>query len=191
MTMLKRLLPSQDIDALLGDIAEEAPRRSRLWYWSQILAAVVVASWQDVRKHPVLAGRATATGLLALAAFFYPVSVLRYLVRVTVSGGHYVGPYWLTLPQEALYVLPIIANPIGFGVSGWVVARVHRAHGLTLVLPYVALVCALPYWAIAQPIVSGVVPVARMHLAIVSAGMISTLSLPAFVVLGAALALKS
>ena len=46
MTTLKRLLPAHDIDALLGDIAEERPRRSRFWYWSQLLALVVVASWR-------------------------------------------------------------------------------------------------------------------------------------------------
>jgi hypothetical protein len=50
MTTIKRLLPSQDIDALLGDIAEEAPRRSRLWHWCQLLAIVVVASWRDARR---------------------------------------------------------------------------------------------------------------------------------------------
>jgi hypothetical protein len=58
--MLERLLPSSDIDALLGDIAEEAPRRSRVWYWSQLFAVVVVASWRDVRAHTLLALRAFA-----------------------------------------------------------------------------------------------------------------------------------
>src|SRR5262249_13815668 len=62
MTALKRLLPSHDIDALLGDIAEERPRRSRFWYWSQLLAIVVVASWRDIRNHPLVALRAIVTG---------------------------------------------------------------------------------------------------------------------------------
>ena len=37
MTILNRLLPSQDIDALLGDIVEERQRgRSASWYWLQL-----------------------------------------------------------------------------------------------------------------------------------------------------------
>ena len=60
--MLRRLLPSHDIDALLGDIAEESRRRSRLWLWMQLAAVLIVGSWHDVRKHRLLALRAVSTG---------------------------------------------------------------------------------------------------------------------------------
>ncbi len=52
MRLLKRLLPSQDIDALLGDIVEESRRRSRLWYWSQIVGS---------RRRRLVARRAEAS----------------------------------------------------------------------------------------------------------------------------------
>jgi hypothetical protein len=148
MKILKRLLPAQDVDALLGDIAEEAPRRSRVWYWGQLLAVLIVGSWRDVRAHKWLAVRATVTGLLVLPVFFYPVSPIVYPVRVLSEGGYYVGPYWLTLPREALSIAPFFANLIAFGLSGWIVTRLHRAHGLAMVLPYLLLVCMIPAAAI-------------------------------------------
>src|SRR5512138_2858613 len=102
MTMLKRLLPSQDIDSLLGDIAEEAPRRSRRWYWSQLLAVVVVASWRDARRHPWLALRAIATGFAALTLYFGTVQLIGRFIRVLSNGGYYIAGYWLTLPSRPL-----------------------------------------------------------------------------------------
>jgi hypothetical protein len=47
--LLKRLVPAQDHDVLLGDLCEEYQRgRSLAWYWAQILAATVVGSWKDL-----------------------------------------------------------------------------------------------------------------------------------------------
>jgi hypothetical protein len=88
--LLERLLPSQDIDALLGDIDEEARRRSPFWYWGQIVAAIVVGSYRAVRKHPFLALRAVGVGLLTLVVVFAPAPRLLHVVRVMSEGaGHY------------------------------------------------------------------------------------------------------
>ncbi len=46
--LLKRLVPAQNHDALLGDLCEEYQRRrSVAWYCLQILSAVVVGAWKD------------------------------------------------------------------------------------------------------------------------------------------------
>jgi hypothetical protein len=145
MTTLKRLLPSQDIDALLGDIAEEAPRRSRLWYWSQLLAVVVVASWRDTWKHPWPALRAIATGAVALFLYFRVVFLIGRVIVVLTNGGYYIAGQWLTLshppgpppPYDALAV--VVINAIGFILSGWAIARFHRAHGIAMTIPFVFL----------------------------------------------------
>ena len=64
--LLKRLVPAQDHDALLGDLSEEYQRgRSIAWYWLQIFVAIVVRSWKDVRGHTLVAARAIVTGLVA------------------------------------------------------------------------------------------------------------------------------
>jgi hypothetical protein len=47
--LLKRLMPAQDHDILLGDLYEEYQRdRPIVWYCLQIRAAIVVCSWRDV-----------------------------------------------------------------------------------------------------------------------------------------------
>ena len=140
--LLKRLVPTEDHDALLGDIVEEAPRRSRLWYWSQLLAIVVVASWHDTRKHPWLALRAIATGGVALTLYFGGVQLIGRVIVVLTNGGYYVAGHWLRLsnppgpppPYDKVAVLAI--NALGFLLSGWAVVRLHRAHGIAMAVPF-------------------------------------------------------
>ena len=179
--LLRRLLPSPDTDALLGDIKEEARHRSRLWCWAQIVAVIVVVSWRDVRRHPVLTLRAIGVGLTTLVVVFAPAPALLHVVRVLSEGGYYVGPYWLTLPPHAFMWLPVVLNPLGFVASGWTVARIHRAHGIAMLLPWTLLVCVLPALVLllvfrdAQPLPPTAPAVG---------GVISTFSLPQWVVVG-------
>lgn len=141
--LLRRLLPSSDTDALIGDIVEEARHRSRFWYWVQIVAVIAVGSWRDVRRHPVLALRAVGVGLMTLVVAFAPASALLHVVRVLSEGGYYVGPYWLTLPPNAFRWFPGVVNTVGFAASGWTIARFHRSQGLAMVIPWVLVVCAV------------------------------------------------
>jgi len=191
MTLVKRLLPSADIDALLGDIAEESRHRSRPWYWAQLAAVVIVGSWRDVRAHKWLAVRATATGLLALPVFFAPAIVVLQAIRVLTDGGYYVGRYWLTLPHEALDMAAFVFNLTGFFLSGWIVTRCHRAHGVAMVLPYLLLVCLIPVAATMRLLtdtqagraLNGPSP-------LFVAAVLAILSLPGWVLAGAALGAK-
>jgi len=191
MTLLKRFLPSREHEAILGDIVEESRHRSRLWYWSQLLAVLVVASWTDVRTNKWLAARATAMGILTLAVVFYPASVLLYVVRVLSEGGYYIGLYWLTLPHSALVALPFVVTPLGFGVSGWVIARLHRAHGIALVLPYTLLVSVITVVVIVRLALDNGSGTRHDPLtALFFSAITAMLSLPGCVVLGAVLGLK-
>jgi len=145
MTILKRLLPSQHIDALLGDIAEESRRRSRLWFFMQLVAAVVVGSWRDVRTHRLLALRAVATGLAALAIYFTIAAMTANAMWVFSNGGYMIGGYWLTLPRGPLpspygELAVLAVNSLGFGFSGWAVVRFHRAHGVAMAMPFLAII---------------------------------------------------
>jgi hypothetical protein len=186
--LLHRLLPSPDTDALLGDIAEEARHRSRAWYWTQILAVVVVGSWRDVRRHPLLALRAVCIGVLAIFVVFLPAPTLLHVVRTLSEGGYYVGAYWLTLPPNAFKWLPSVVDPIGFAISGWTVARLHRSHGIAMVLPWTLLVCVLPVLTL-NALLTDNLPTSRL-IAPVVGGIISTFSLPCWVVFGGVFALR-
>jgi len=119
--MLTRLLPSQDVDALLGDITEEARHRSRLWYWAQILAVIVVGSWKDIRAHVWLALRTGALTVALLGAFFFVQFV----------------PFFVIFDSTFRFTWPVVQPAIwacAFVGTGWIVARVYRRHGIAMVL---------------------------------------------------------
>lgn len=146
MSILQRLLPSQDIDALLGDINEDARRRSRAWYWAQLAAVLVVGSALDVRRHPGAALRALAVGFLSLSTYFIVVMIAARAVAVLSNGGYYLAGHWLTLPPHQLppsAFTAFVVNTLGFVIAGWTVARTHRAHGIAMLLPYLVMVTLL------------------------------------------------
>ena len=139
---IRSLLPSADIDALLGDITEEARRRSRLWHAAQIVAVIVVGSWRDIRRHPILALRAVAIGIGSFVAFF---SLLVLVSKLEV--GIEIRNVWFRLPQRwsplHLYfsVVPFqfaarVLFCTMFALSGWAVGRLHRKHGIAMVMPF-------------------------------------------------------
>jgi len=185
--LLRRLLPSSDTDALLGDITEEARHRSRLWCWAQLGALLVVGSWHDVRRHPLLALRGIGVGIATLVVVFAPASAVLRVVRVLSEGGYYVGPYWVTLPPNAFRWFPGLVNTLGFAASGWTIARFHRSHGIAMLMPFALLACVFPAIVLVN------LAIYRGPWILLTAprigGMISSLSLPACILLGGALAL--
>lgn len=186
--LLQRLLPSPDIEALLGDITEEARHRSRVWYWAQLVAVVVVGSWRDVRRHPVLALRAIGVGLATLVVLFAPAFVLLRVVRVLSDGGYYLGPYWLTLPSNAFRWLPSLVNTLAFAASGWTIVRFHRSHGIAMLMPFVVLTSVFPAIVLVD-LAKNRVPW-NILTAPQIGGIISSLSLPVCVLLGGLLGLS-
>ena len=185
MTMLERLLPSEDVAALLGDILEEARHRSRLWCWSQLAAVLVVSSCSDVRRHPVLALRAIGVGVLTLVVAFAPALAMLRVVRVLSEGGYYIGPYWLTLPPNAFRWFPGVVNTIGFAASGWTIARFHRSHGITMVMPWMLVVCAVLASFVTAALVADTYP--TVWTAAKIGGAVSTVLLPVCVIGGGVL----
>jgi hypothetical protein len=120
----RRLLPFRDTDALLGDITEELRHRSRGWYWAQIAAVIVVGSFRDVRRHPLMTVRAIVVGCASLFAYF---GMFATLVNAHVFSFHSAFEF---------YVFLICAFYGGLATSGWVVGRLHRPHGIALVVAF-------------------------------------------------------
>jgi hypothetical protein len=142
--LLQRLIPSQDHTALLGDLQEERRHgRSKAWYVFQILAAIIVGSWKDVRTHRLLALRAIGIGIAALVLYFFAAGALlnfvqRRLYEGILVGNHWI--YWRERPQSWIfvsYVVPVWVH-VGFLFSGWVIGRLHRAHGIMFVVAFAA-----------------------------------------------------
>jgi len=132
--LLERLLPRHDWDALIGDLHEEYQRdRSRPWYFAQILAAIVVASLKDSRTHWALALRSIVIGVAAFVAYFQVVGIW------TLNNARGLIP----LGYVGASLLPWLFFLTGFALSGWVIGRFHRAYGITLVIPFAALMSVL------------------------------------------------
>jgi len=122
--LLQRLIPSQDHGALIGDLQEERQRgRSRVWYIAQILAAIIVGSWKDIRTHRLLALRAIGIGIAALVLYFFAAGALLNFVQRRLYEG--------------------IRVHVGFLFSGWVIGRLHRAHGITFAVAFAAVLAML------------------------------------------------
>ena len=153
--LLRRLVPAQDHDVLLGDLCEEYQRRrSVAWYCLQILAAIIIGSWKDIRGHKLLALRASLAGFVVMLLTGNASIALR---DVLTGAGFLWHRTWVGLPLYWRYSYPwtyYLFFHVLFVVSnllvGWAVARLHRDHGLTMVFVFCGALAALRAATLAQ-----------------------------------------
>jgi hypothetical protein len=130
----------------------------------------------------LLALRAMGVGIATLVVAFAAVPPLVRVVRVLSDGGYYVGPYWLTLPPNAIRWLPGLINILVFAASGWTTTRFHRSHGIAMVMPFALLACVFPAIVVVNLVTYGgpwtILTAPRIG------GMVSSLTLPAWILLG-------
>ncbi len=114
----------------------------------QILAAIIVGCWKDIRTHRLLALRAIGIGLAVLVLYFFAAGALlnfvqRRLYEGILVGNHWI--YWRERPQSWIFVrfvVPVWVH-VGFLFSGWVIGRLHRAHGITFAVAFAAVLAML------------------------------------------------
>jgi len=135
-------------EALAGDIVEEyAQGRSAAWYWRQVLIAVLFSCGNEVRKHKLLTVRSVIVGWTALYASGYAINLPVYKLYAKVLTALGLQPPWFW--WRHYYTYPLVFLPlIGGLLSGWLVARLQRAHRTTMVLVYLmtVLLYSLPEW---------------------------------------------
>jgi hypothetical protein len=133
--LLERFVSGARRDSLVGDLLEQYPQRhSTAWYWRQVLIAIVVIVARDITAHKWLALRAVTIGWLAYALLSVPVHWLTAIVSQQirdwlVTSGHYsFWPVFLAGPLSATLFRCIAGAAIG-----WIVARFHSTHAVTMV----------------------------------------------------------
>jgi hypothetical protein len=121
--------------AITGDILEEwAQGHSTIWYWRQILSVLRVAIWEAILDHKLLAVRAVATGCaMNYALMFVFEHFSQYLTPLTPNASFRT---WIS----GLSLILLIQT-----VTGWVVARTHRAQPVPMVTAFAIF---LMLWAI-------------------------------------------
>ena len=106
--LLEAFVPRRTSEALLGDLIEQyAADRSRIWYWNQVILALVISAGREVRTSKLKAVSAILVGYLTGASLCY---------FTTSLASRFVGGY------TAYFVF----LPLAFfsaAVSGWIVRR--------------------------------------------------------------------
>lgn len=132
--LLQRWGSGPQCESLVGDLIEQYQHgRSRAWYRRQVLTAIAVGAFRDIRDHKWLAVRAvlTASGFRLLE-----LCVIGFVMRNVFHGFTWI----MTLPTATRDPVLIAINGVIPAVGmGWVVGRLNRQHQAAMVLAVAAL----------------------------------------------------
>jgi hypothetical protein len=125
-------------DALVGDLVERQDRQpSRLRFWRQTVGAILNAVRRDVLGHGALAVRALLVGW----TLHWLVVQCRQPVMWMSAGWAWKANLWLTRSLGVYIPVPfLVVEFVGALAIGWTVSRLHRPHGMAMVLVYLATV---------------------------------------------------
>ena len=133
--LLHRLGPQDD--PLAGDLLEDyRSGRSRLWYWRQVLGAIVLTAVRDTAASPMRTLGAVATGWTTVLLL---VLLLGDVATQTVSellfGWTWIGAY-LTQTWWPFQGVAVFVSYAGFALSGMKVARLFRRRAGSMLVAY-------------------------------------------------------
>jgi hypothetical protein len=126
-------------ESLTGDLFEEyGAGRSRLWYWRQVLSAILVGAAGDFRHHPRPAVRAVLIGWVVLIPWFYFTIAVYRRVLSWAGGNAWVPGVWFDADSVLLrmawwawwiYEVPLVIAWCGGSlIIGRMIVRLHREH---------------------------------------------------------------
>jgi len=150
--LAQRLVSGPRRESLLGDLIEQYRLgRSGMWYWRQVLAAIVVGNAHDLASHKLLALRALTVGWTLYYLFAFPVTWAGGIAENWVSHQVIVCEptsfscqFWRN--QFSVELLVYVAA----AVSGGIVARLHHKHWVAMLSLYAASVllfeCGMIAW---------------------------------------------
>jgi hypothetical protein len=141
--LLRSFGSSAHIESIVGDLAERYNRnRSASWYWRQALAAIALLAIKDIRRHKLLTIRSLMIGwavvltgygpLYLVVKRFYTFQRVRPLLGTPNSLQEFDRQFWIFLMGALMLML--LGNLVIGTLSGWLVARFHRAIGKASVL---------------------------------------------------------
>ena len=141
--MLKHFGSGPDIEALLGDLAEQYQRNGNaMWYWRQALKAIPVSFFKEIRAHKWIAARALLTGWVVwMICEIMSPHLIRSFYYFRLAGYH-VPYFW-----------GIVPSLLSGALSGWVIGRFHRSHRTGAVLLFAVYVIFLGLWWCAESFV--------------------------------------
>jgi len=126
--LLQRFGPLPDTEAIAGDLLEHYRHgRSRLWYWREVLVAILAGTWFEVRQHSLR--------LIAAITMAWIVSVVWHLfltpVEYSLIVRYVLGGAQARLDQME-WVGLLLEAPVAL-TMGWAVARFAPRHRIPAV----------------------------------------------------------
>jgi hypothetical protein len=124
--LLRRFSAGPHAEAIAGDLLEQyQANRSPLWYWRQVLSAVVADVAGSVVANKARTAGALVAGWIAYVALSFPVNAatvsLRVPTRHWLSGAPQSIMFWAQRIESALLVY------LACFICGWIVARLTRS----------------------------------------------------------------
>jgi len=135
--LLLRLGPQDE--SFVGDLVEEyGSGRSRVWYWRQVLSAVLLSSVRQVGADPVRALMAVVTGWATLLLVFFTLGD-----RTAEALAGWVWSWdrqtaYATQVWWPFQITAILVSYTGFALSALAVVRLHRRHAGPMLTAYAA-----------------------------------------------------
>jgi hypothetical protein len=135
--LLMRLGPHDE--SFIGDLVEEyASGRSRLWFWRQVMTAVLLTSARQVGAHPVRALVAVATGWATLLLVFF---VLGDRTAEALSGWLWNWDRQTAYATQLWWPFQITAVLVSY--AGFAVVRLNRSCSGPMLIAYAASVAVV------------------------------------------------
>jgi hypothetical protein len=157
--LLKHFGCSPKNDSLTGDLIEQyQDRRSRSWFWGQVVVAIMTEFLSELRAHKLLALRAVAIGWSVPVLYgeviqpFVTEMLWRLEPRMVIQHPSFYHFYYRQLERffwgelsGGFNIAAFLAVQCVLGcLSGWLVARLHRGNSRPMVL---ALAVSIPLYA--------------------------------------------
>ena len=141
--LLQRFAPLPETDAIAGDLLEHYQHgRSRLWYWREVLVAILRGTWFEVRQHGLLLLAAVNLAWSVSGAWHRFLTQREYslIVRFLLGGAQ------ARLDQMA-WVAFLLEAPLAL-TMGWTVARCAPQHRIPAVLSVAVTGLWVSWWTV-------------------------------------------
>jgi hypothetical protein len=168
MWIAERFLSGSGRESLVGDLVElYDARRSRLWFWGQVLSAVATATGSDLLSHKRLLLRALVIGWAVYYGLAFPITAARLDLTSWLGAplARWLGMYEGRCGPDVVWCAALI-NLVTFEwlvftscfLAGWIVARTHGRYGAQMALAVAVSIGLFEYGVVAWMLVLRPVP---------------------------------
>ncbi len=132
--LLLKLCVSPDVEAIAGDLEEQFPTRSPLWYWREACFAVLQSAVHHLCRHWTLSLRAICVGGAVMALATMAFRNLAYVILGRVLP-----------PPVSPSSLPVVFMTVGAPsfIAGWAIGRWHRPYSFPFAIALAAVAVPL------------------------------------------------